>query len=349
MPLKGFSFRRSDHVQNLRQKRERVDSKFRSYQIPREEMSAIFEKRKFETNRRKRVDVDVFVGMSKEFGDRPEMLRDVNDDSMTIDYMIQNILSEEWNENVHEISRISSRPIDDTFVPFYNEIETIDTSSNAYENTSSYLSLSESSLSIKANNIANGIQSIPKMTNYFKSCKADVVVSKSLERVPISFLEYKSRNPLRNKKEKINIDTFASIPTLVFDVPSFDDETKHIDSSKESISLDFQDTTIATFPLCDFIHQVSPTHTSRPLRRVFKKQAMSSDGKWMTYIRSAFETSSLISEYKVDVISMMACSMFKSIRSSNSEDEVGCLVPIEMNVYQNKGMTVSRKKNNKTK
>ena len=137
MPLRGFTFRRSDHVQNLRQKRERIDSNLRKYQIPELEMSAIFEgnlsakafekKRSFEN-----VDVESFVG-SETFGERSEhlTLRDVKDDLVEVKDMMRKVLCEEWNENVQEISRISSFPNRDAFVHFYDEIETIDVETGA--------------------------------------------------------------------------------------------------------------------------------------------------------------------------------------------------------------------------
>ena len=154
MPLRGFVFRRSDHVQNLRQKRERIDSNLRKYQIPELEMSAIFEgnlsakafekKRSFEN-----VDVESFVGKIENFGKRSEHLnlRDAKDDLSEVKDMMRKVLCEEWNENVQEISRISSFPNRDAFVHFYDEIETIDIS-KPIENMNMYLTVALSSISI---------------------------------------------------------------------------------------------------------------------------------------------------------------------------------------------------------
>ena len=105
MPLRGFTFRRSDHVQNLRQKRERIDSNLRKYQIPELEMSAIFEgnlsAKAFEKRSFENVDVESFVGKSENFGERSEhlTLRDVKDDLVEVKDMMRKVLCEEWNEN----------------------------------------------------------------------------------------------------------------------------------------------------------------------------------------------------------------------------------------------------------
>jgi len=342
MPLTGLSFRRSDHVLNLRQKRERIDAAFRGYRIPEEEMNAIFDDKifKYRSKKPETTSNDVFEKLSENILVETIGLSfdDDDDDDDVLNSMMRKIVCVEMKRE-NKIFRIAPRPEDAFYVPFYYEKINTEKKVNrsCEENVNIYLSLSMRSPSHSPASSIEFNTFSKKTFQFFKTSKTTSTMTTTLERVPISVIEY-DKQSFSSKQNHVNINTFAPIPTFDTNVPRLDDNT----TKNKEVNIQY-----TTTPLCDFI-QVSSINMTHPLRTFTHDDDDDENNndttKWMTYIRSAFlrHASSSGAEYEINTISTMTRSMFKSIRSSNLEEEeeeeekksvlemVGCLVPIEM-------------------